>query len=147
MDILWAAVGIGAIVFFVFFALAQHWQKVLGQQSLMIRRLNDRLRDIQEMVDPEFRRRLSESSPMPLDQVFHFTFRFNERFWRDRLQIEARDRDFIQTYGTFVGSVKLEMWRSHTVATVVEVLPERARRDGKREPSIFIPTQRNRTTG
>jgi hypothetical protein len=61
---------------------------------------------------------------MPLKQVFTFSFRLSDRFWRDKLQIKDEDWGFIRTFGSFVGSVKLERWRSHTVATITEVLPE-----------------------
>jgi hypothetical protein len=61
---------------------------------------------------------------VPLEQVFNFTFRMDERFWNENLHILKEDRDFIRASGAFVGSLKLERWRSHTVATVTEVLPE-----------------------
>jgi hypothetical protein len=124
MEILWPALGIGVIVVFVFYVLAQHWQRVLKQQTWTIRRLQDRLRDLEEMADPEFRRRLSESSPLPLEQVFNFSFRLSERFWGEALHISEEDNRFIREAGSFVGSVKLERWRSHTVATIAEVLPD-----------------------
>jgi len=124
MDILWAAAAIGAIVFVLFFALAQHWHTIMRQQSWTIRNLAERVKDLEEVGDPEFRRRLGDSSPMPLEQVFHFSFRLSDRFWRDQLRIKSEDWDFIRAFGSFVGSVKLEHWRSHTVATVTEILPE-----------------------
>jgi hypothetical protein len=124
MEILWAAAGIGAIVFVLFFALAYHWNTIIRQQSWTIRDLARRLKDMEEIGDPEFRRRLGDSSPMPLEQVFHFSFRMSDRFWRDQLRIKSEDWDFIRTFGSFVGSVKLEHWRSHTVATITEILPE-----------------------
>lgn len=125
MEIVWAALGISVIVVFVFYVLAQHWQRVLRQQSWTIGRLADRVRDLADMNDPEFRQRLSESAPVPLEQVFTLSFRFDDRFWRDALQTTEEDRKFIREFGSFVGSVKLERWRSHTVATVSEVLPDR----------------------
>lgn len=146
MDILWSAAGICAIVFVVFFALAQHWQRILRQQSLTIRRLSDRIRDLQEVVDPEFRR-LSESSPMPLDRVFHFTFRLGDHFWRQALNISAEDWQYVRAYGTFVGSVKLEMWRSHTEATVTEVLPEGSAAQWQTRIIDFYPDPANRNDG
>jgi hypothetical protein len=124
MEILWAAAGIGAIVFVLFFALASHWNTIMRQQSWTIRDLSRRLKDLEEVGDPEFRRRLGDSSPMPLEQVFHFSFRMSDRFWRDQLRIKSEDWDFIRTFGSFVGSVKLEHWRSHTVAIITEILPE-----------------------
>jgi hypothetical protein len=125
MEILWPALGIGAIVMFVFYVLAQHWQRVLRQQSWTIRRLTERVRDLEEMTDPEFRRRLNESAPLPLEQVFTLTFRLSDRFWHDALHTSEDDMRFIREFGSFVGSVKLERWRSHTVATITEVLPDR----------------------
>jgi len=125
MEILWPALGISAIVVFVFYILAQHWQRMLRHQNWTIGRLVDRVRDLEEMADPEFRRRLSDSAPMPLEQVFTLTFRLSDRFWRDALHTTEEDREFIHEFGSFVGSVKLERWRSHTVATITEVLPDR----------------------
>lgn len=52
MEILWPALGIGVIVAFVFYVLAQHWHRVLRQQSFTIRRLHERVRDLEEMSDP-----------------------------------------------------------------------------------------------
>lgn len=123
MEILWAALGICVIVCFVFFVLAQHWQKVLRRQALTIRRLSDRLREIEQVDDPAFRRRLEESAPVPLEQVFTFSFRLSDRFWLDTLHLNEDDQDYIRKHGSFVGSVKLERWRSHAVATITEVLP------------------------
>jgi hypothetical protein len=125
MDILWPAIGIGVIVGFIFFVLAQHWRKVLAQYAWTIRRLTDRVRDLEDMTDPEFRRRLGEASPVPLEQVFTLTFRLDDRFWRDALHTTEENLRFIREFGSFVGSVKLDRWRSHMVATVVEVLPDR----------------------
>jgi hypothetical protein len=125
MEILWPAMGIGVIVVFVFFVLAQHWQRVLRQQSLAIRHLVERVRNLEEMADPELRRRLSEAAPVPLEQVFTLSLRLSDRFWRDALRTTEEDRKFIRELGTFLGSVKLERWRSHTVATIAEILPDR----------------------
>jgi hypothetical protein len=123
MEILWTAMGICVIVCFVFFVLAQHWQRVLRRQALTIRRLADRLQEIEQVDDPEFRRRLEQSTPMPLEQVFTFSFRLSDRFWTEALQLREDDLDYIRKHGSFVGSVKLERWRSHAVATITEVLP------------------------
>lgn len=125
MELLWPAVGIAAIVGFVFFVLAQHWQRVLGQQSRTIRHLVQRVRNLEEMADPELRRRLSEAAPVPLEQVFTLSLRLSDRFWSDALGTTEEDRKFIREFGSFLGSVKLERWRSHTVATVAEILPDR----------------------
>jgi hypothetical protein len=125
MDILWPAIGIGVIVGFIFFVLAQHWRRILGQHAWTIRRLTERVRDLEEMADPEFRRRLGEAAPMPLEQVFTLTFRLNDRFWQDAVHTTEENLEFIREFGSFVGSVKLDRWRSHTVATVAEVEPDR----------------------
>ncbi len=125
MDILWPALGIAVIVGFVFYVLAQHWQRVLRQQNWTVRRLFERVQSLEEMADPEWRRRLSEAAPVPLEQVFTLGFRLGDRFWRDALRSSEDDQKFIREYGSFIGAVKLERWRSHIVATVTEVLPDR----------------------
>jgi hypothetical protein len=125
MEILWPALGIAVIVGFVFYVLAQHWQRVLRQQNWTVRRLFERVQSLEEMADPEWRRRLSDAAPVPLEQVFTLGFRLGDRFWRDALRSSEDDRKFIREYGSFVGAVKLERWRSHTVATITEVLPDR----------------------
>lgn len=124
MDILWPAVGICLIVCVVFYALAMHWHRILQHQSWMVRKLADRVQVLEEMRDPQFRRRIGENAPPPLEQVFTFSFRLSELFWRHTLALTDEDWNYIRTCGSFVGSVKLECWRSHTVATVTEVLPE-----------------------
>ena len=123
MDILWPAVGIGAIVFLLFFVLAAHWQRILRRQSWTVRALAQRVRDLEEISDPQFRQRLADSSPLPLEQVLTFSFFLSDRFWRETLGLSDDDWQFVLKHGRFVGSVKLERWRSHTVATVAEVLP------------------------
>jgi hypothetical protein len=125
MDILWPALGIAVIVVFVFGVMAQRWGRLLRHQSWMIRRLSERVLSLEEIADPAWRRKLTEASPVPLERVYHFSFHIEERFWRDTLRLNDADRQFIQQLGSFVGSVKLERWRSHTVATVTEVLPDR----------------------
>src|ERR1700683_1670595 len=77
------------------------------------------------MAHPVCRPRLSEATPLPLEQVFTFSFNLGDRFWRDTIRMNEEDRRFIREFGSFVGSVKLERWRSHTVATITEVLPDR----------------------
>jgi hypothetical protein len=124
MNILWQAMGISLIVVFVFFVLARHWQRLLRQQSLTIRHLAHRVNTLEEMADPELRRRLSEAAPVPLEQVLTFSLRLSERFWRDALGTTEENRKFIREFGAFLGSVKLERWRSHTVATIAEILPD-----------------------
>jgi hypothetical protein len=125
MDILWPALGIAAIVVFVFYVLAHYWQRLLRQQAWTIRKLFDRVQSLEQMADPVWRRRLSEATPLPLEQVITFSFNLGDRFWRETICMSEEDRQFIREFGTFVGSVKLERWRSHTVATITEVLPDR----------------------
>ncbi len=139
MELLWTALGISVIVVFVFYVLAQHWQRLLRQQSWVLRRLAGRIQDLEEMNDPEFRQRLSESAPLPLEQVFTLSFRFDDRFWRDALRTTDEDRQFIREFGSFVGCVKLERWRSHTVATITEVLPERKATGWQTRSLDFFP--------
>ena len=125
MEILWPALGICILVGFVFFVLAQHWQRVLRHQNWTIRRLTERIRILEEVDDPEFRRRLGESAPCPLEQVFTFSLRLSDRFWRNTLHATEESLSFIRASGTLLGSVKIERWRGHSVATITEVLPER----------------------
>ncbi len=140
MDLLWTALGISVIVVFVFYVLAQHWQRLLRQQSWVLRRLAGRIQDLEEMSDPEFRQRLSESAPLPLEQVFTLSFRFDDRFWREALRTTEDDRQFIREFGSFVGCVKLERWRSHTVATITEVLPDRKATGWQTRSLDFFPS-------
>src|ERR1700732_953595 len=124
MEILWPALGISVIVVFVFFVLARHWQRTLRHHSWTIRRLIERMHDLEEVGDPEFRRRLSQIAPSPLEQVFVFSLRLDDHFWRETLGASPEDMKFIRSFGTFLGSVKIERWRGHSVATIIEVLPE-----------------------
>jgi hypothetical protein len=124
MEILWPAVGIAVIVIFVFYVLAQYWHRLLRQQNWTIRRLFERVQSLEEMADPEWRRKLGEAAPVPLEQVITFSFRLSDRFWQDTVRLSDDDRRFVREYGSFVGAVKLERWRSHTVATITEVLPD-----------------------
>jgi hypothetical protein len=125
MDVLWPALGITVIVVFVFFVLAQHWTHLLRQQSRAIRQLSQRVQNLEDMADPELRRRLGDAAPVPLEQVFTFSMRLGERFWSDAVRAGKEDREYVHDYGSFLASVKLERWRSHTVATISEILPAR----------------------
>ena len=125
MDVLWAALGVIVVVVFVLFILAQHWEQLLRQQSRAIRQLSRRVQDLEDMANPELRRRLGEAAPVPLEQVFTFSMRLGEKFWREAVRVTDTDRKYIHEYGSFLASVKLERWRSHTVATVSEILPAR----------------------
>jgi hypothetical protein len=139
MEILWSALGIGAVVCAVLYVLAGHWQRVLRQQSWMIRKLAERVKSLEEVSDPQFRQRLDESSPMPLTQVFTFSFRLSEQFWRGTLALTDEDWEFIRRFGSFVGSLKLERWRSHTVATITELLPASATEPWQRRSLDYYP--------
>lgn len=125
MDASWLALLIAVAIVFVFFVLVQHWQKVLRHQAWSLRRLMERVQGIESIADPQFLQRLNEAAPMPLEQVFTLSFRMDDRFWSDALRASDEEKKFVREYGSFVGSVKLERWRSHTVATITEVLPDR----------------------
>jgi hypothetical protein len=125
MDAGWLALLIAVAIVFVFFVLVQHWQKVLRHQAWSVRRLMERIRDIELVADPRFLQRLNEAAPMPLEQVFTLSFRMDDRFWNDALHATDDEKKFVREFGSFVGSVKLERWRSHAVATITEVLPDR----------------------
>jgi len=125
MDASWLALLVAVAIVFVFFVLVQHWQKVLRHQAWSVRRLTERVQSIEAVADPQFLDRLNEAAPMPLEQVFTLSFRMDDRFWNEALRATDEEREFVRQYGSFVGSVKLERWRSHTVATITEVLPDR----------------------
>ena len=124
MDILWVALAVCVIVGFVFVVLARHWQRLLVHQSWTIRRLTDRVASLEEVADPNFRRKLDESAPSPLERVYTFSFRVNDDFWRKTVKATPRQLQYIREHGNFLGSVKIEQWRSHNVVTVTEVLPQ-----------------------
>jgi hypothetical protein len=124
MDILWVALAVCVVVGFVFVVLARHWQRLLVHQSWTIRRLTDRVSSLEEVADPNFRRKLDESAPSPLERVYTFSFRVNDDFWRKTIKATTRQLRYIRDHGNFLGSVKIEQWRSHTVFTVTEVLPD-----------------------
>jgi hypothetical protein len=124
MDILWVALGVCVIVGFVFVVLARHWQRLLAHQAWSIRRLTDRLHSLEEVADPNFRRKLDESAPSPLEQFYTFGLGLSDRFWRNTVETTDAQRAFIREEGNFLGAVKIERWRSHTVLTVTEVLPQ-----------------------
>jgi hypothetical protein len=124
MDSGWLALAVAVTIVFVFFVLVQHWHRVVRHQAWLIRCLSQRVQDLESISDSGFVRRLSEAAPMPLEQVFTFSFRMEDCFWSGVLGLSAEEKKFVQKYGSFVGSVKLERWRSHTVATISEVLPE-----------------------
>jgi hypothetical protein len=124
MDIVWTALGICVLVGFVFYVLAQYWQRLLRAHSHMLRDLTARVQALEEMEDPDFRQKVGESVPSPLEQVYTFSFRLSERFWTQTLAASPAEIAYIKANGKFLGSVKIERWRSHSVATVYEVLPQ-----------------------
>jgi len=124
MDIVWTALGICVLVGFVFYVLAQYWQRLLRAHSHTLRELTARVQALEEMEDPDFRQKVGESVPSPLEQVFLFSFRLSERFWTQTLAASPAEIAYIKANGKFLGSVKIERWRSHSVATVYEVLPQ-----------------------
>jgi len=124
MDASWLALLIAVAIIFIFFVLVQHWQKVLRHQAWSVRRLTERVQSIESVAELQFLERLHEAAPMPLEQVFTLSFRMDDRFWNEALRATEEEREFVRKYGSFVGSVKLERWRSHTVATIAEVLPD-----------------------
>lgn len=115
--------GACALVTFVFFILVRYWQRQLQHQTRSISQLYRRVQELEGLGDPGFRRRLEETAPVPLESVFTLTFRFSQKFWNDTLGLREEDERFIREWGSFVGSIKLERWRSHSVANVTEVLP------------------------
>ena len=125
MDASWLALLVAVAIVFVFFVLVQHWQKILRHHAWSLRRLMERINNIESVADPQFLQRLNEAAPMPLEQVFTLSFRLDDRFWNDAVHATQDEMRFVREFGSFVGSVKLERWRSHTVATITEVLPER----------------------
>jgi hypothetical protein len=124
MEILWPALGIGLIVVFLCIVFVQHWQRVLRHHSWTLRRLTKRLRDIEDVGSPDFRRRIHETAPLPLGKVFTFFLRFDERFWRDTLRLSPDQMNFVRAFGSLPGMVKIEGWRGHSVVSVTDLLPE-----------------------
>ncbi len=96
MDILWVALAVCVIVGFVFIVLARHWQRLLAHQSWTIRRLTDRVSSLEEIADPNFRRKLDESAPSPLERIFTFSFRVNDDFWRKTLKVNSPQVEHIR---------------------------------------------------
>jgi len=124
MDVGWLALILAVAIVFMFLTLVQHWQRVVRRQTWSIKRLSERVEDLESISDPVFVQRLTEAAPMPLEQVFTFSLRLDDRFWNEALHASEDEKSFVRAYGSFVGSVKLERWRSHTVASITEVLPE-----------------------
>jgi len=115
MDILWTAVGICIIVGFCFYVLAGQWGRVIRQHSAMFRDLFGRVQELEG--------RFGDSTLVPIEQVFILSFRLSEQFWNSTLKLNGTDMAFVRKFGSVVGSVKIEKWRSHFVATITELLP------------------------
>jgi len=124
MDVGWLALILAVVIVFIFFMLVQHWQRLVRRQAWSIKRLSERVEELESISDPMFVQRLNEAAPMPLEQVFTFSVRLDDRFWSEALGLTEEEKQFVRAYGSIVGSVKLERWRSHTVATIMELLPE-----------------------
>jgi hypothetical protein len=124
MDVLWAAVAICAMVSLVFYVLAASWQRMLRSHSRAIRDLFQRMEALESMEDPLVRRKIGELAPSPLEQVHILSFRLSEQFWRDTMGATEQQMRQVHEYGIFVGSVKMEMWRSHVAVILTELLPQ-----------------------
>lgn len=124
MDILWTGLAICVVVGFVFYVLVTYWQRLLRSHSRAIRHLSRRLEALEGIEDPRFRRRLGDSVPSPLGQVYVFSFRLGERFWTETLGASKEEMSYVRSHGKFLGSIKIERWRSHFAVAVTEVLPQ-----------------------
>jgi hypothetical protein len=124
LDLLWIALGICVVVGLVFFVMANSWRRVLVFHSGTIRQLSQRVQALEEIEDPAFRRKIGDSSPSPLEQVFTFTLRLSDTFWKEALRAAPAEMEYVRAHGSFLGSVKIERWRSHAVVTIHEVLPQ-----------------------
>lgn len=124
MEVLWAALAICAIVSLVLYALAISWQRMLRSHSCAIRDLLQRIEALEFVENPFVRTKISQLAPAPLEQVHILTFRLCERFWRHTLGATERQVRYVHEHGTFVGSVKIEVWRSHIAITLRELLPQ-----------------------
>lgn len=137
MDILWAAMAICAIVSVVFYVLAISWQRMLRDHAGAIRGLARRLDALETMEDPFLRRRITELIPSPLEQACIFSFQLSDRFWRETAGLSEAHIRHIREHGTFVGSIKIEVWRSH-VSVALRELPPRTRSAGWQTRTIDI---------
>lgn len=124
MDMLWVALAISAVVGFVFYAMASYWGRLLKSHSKALRFLMQRVEALEEMEDPRLRERLGKSTPSPLEQVYIFSFRLGERFWPETIGATQDQMRYIREYGKFLGSAKIERWRSHIIVTLTELLPQ-----------------------
>jgi len=93
MDILWPAIGIAAIVCFVFYVLASHWRGVLQHQTRIIRHLRNACTCLKKWVIPNFAVASENQRPCLSNRFLNFTFRMDDRFWHENLHILKEDWD------------------------------------------------------
>ncbi len=68
----------------------------------------------------DFRHRIRDLAPMPLQRVFEFSFWTTDQFWTDTLRATREEIKYANENGTRLHSVRIEEWRSHSVAKIVE---------------------------
>jgi hypothetical protein len=123
MDILWMAVSAGIFIVFGLLIIAWHWHERFIRGAIALNALRDRLAALEEIADPERLRRLEKNASSPLERVYTISIQFGNRFWKDTLQLPSEAMAFVRMSGTFLGSIKIECWRTHSIATMSEVLP------------------------
>ncbi|HKW88736.1 MAG TPA: hypothetical protein VJN21_08265 [Candidatus Acidoferrales bacterium] len=124
MEIVWVGLGISAVVGFVFYIMASQWARLLRSHSKAIRFLTQRVQALEEMEDSHSRRRLDDSAASPLEKVYIFSFRLSDRFWSETIGATADQMRYVREQGKFLGSAKIERWRSHITVTLTELLPQ-----------------------
>jgi hypothetical protein len=144
VEILWPALGIRAIVCVAFCALAARWQRILRPQSRTVRALSERVRGREEINDPQFPRPAGRVRADAARTAMTFSFRLSDRFWRRTLGLTEQDWEFVHRHANFVGSVKVERWRSHVVTTVTEVLPTSQSAQWRKRSLDFYPEEGGR---
>jgi hypothetical protein len=84
--------------------------------------LERRVRALEEMSGGprDFRHRIRDLAPMPLQRVYEFSFWTTDQFWRDTLKATREEIEYANENGTRLHSVRIEEWRSHSIAKVVE---------------------------
>jgi hypothetical protein len=58
--------------------------------------------------------------PVPLQQIFEFTFTLEPQFWQGTLPLTPEQRAFASAAGTFPWLIIIERWRSHRSIQVYE---------------------------
>jgi hypothetical protein len=84
--------------------------------------LERRVRALEEMSrgPRDLRRRIRDLAPMPLRRVHEFSFWTTDQFWRETLKATREEIEYANENGTRLHSVRIEEWRSHSIAKVVE---------------------------